>query len=102
MQVAYSFKNISPAEKAFCQNYFDGKLAKLQKIIDRLYAEACLDFRAEKFVKKSAYKVSLAIHSSPPFFVAEDDHTLPEAIDLALDKLVLDLRKVQEVRKEKR
>ncbi|MDP3244765.1 MAG: HPF/RaiA family ribosome-associated protein [bacterium] len=102
MNVVYSFKNLSVSEKAFCQNYFDGKLPRVQKIIDRQYPEICLDLRAEKFVKKAAYNVALTLMGSPKIFVSEDDHTLNEAIDLALDKLVERLRKLQDTRKSKR
>lgn len=102
MKVIYSFKNLSAAEKAFCQNYFDTKLPRVEKTIDRHYPEASLDLRAEKFVKKAAYNVALTLPGSPKIFVSEDDHTLNEAIDLAMDKLVERLRKLQDARKNKR
>lgn len=102
MNISYSFKNLSPAEKANCQNYFETKLPKLQNIVDRLYSEAKLEVRSEKFVKKSAYNVALSIKSSPTIFVSEDDHTLNEAIDLALDKLINRLRKIIKNKRNKR
>ncbi len=102
MNIAYSFKNLTPSEKSIGQNYFESKVPKLQKSVDNLYSEAYLEVRIEKFVKKSAYNVSLSLKSSPSVFASEDDHTLNEAIDLALDKLMTELRKLNDNRKDHR
>ena len=100
MNISYSFKNLTPSEKSICQNYFESKVPKLQKSIDNLYSEAYLEVRIEKFVKKSAYNVALSLKSSPAIFASEDDHTLNEAIDLALGKLMHELRKLNDTRKD--
>ncbi len=96
MQTNFSFKNCLEREKAFVENYFskDVKLGKIQGIVNRLNADETLEVRVEKFVKKSAYKVSLILGKPMNLFVSEDDHTLQEAIDLSKDKLLERLRKV--------
>jgi ribosomal subunit interface protein len=61
------------------------------------FENSVLEIRAEKFVKKEAYKVE--IHLSAPkekVLASEDDHTIMEAFDLALDKLVIQLRKIKD------
>lgn len=96
MQTNFSFKNCTDREKGFVRNYFsnDAKLGKIQGIVNRLNSDVALELRAEKFVKKSAYKVSFVLGKPMNLFVSEDDHTLQEAIDLAKDKLLERLRKV--------
>lgn len=96
MQTSFSFKNMSPSEKAFVEGYFssDVKLGKVQGIVNRLNPDETLEVRAEKFSKKSAYKVSFILGKPMNLFVSEDDHTLREAIDLAKDKLLERLKKV--------
>ncbi|MBI2551780.1 HPF/RaiA family ribosome-associated protein [Candidatus Uhrbacteria bacterium] len=101
MQTNFSFKNCAEREKGFARTYFsnDAKLGKIQAIVNRLNPDVALEVRAEKFVKKSAYKISLILGKPMNLFVSEDDHTLQEAIDLAKDKLLERLRKVWAKRK---
>ncbi|MDO8537057.1 MAG: HPF/RaiA family ribosome-associated protein [bacterium] len=95
MKTNFSFKNLSDGEKAFVENYFskDAKLGKIEGIVNRLNADETLEVRVEKFVKKSAYKVSFILGAPMNLFVSEDDHTLREAIDIAKDKLLERLKK---------
>jgi len=83
------------------ENYFskDVKLGKIQGIVNRLNADETLEVRVEKFVKKSAYKVSLILQRPLDLMVSEDDHTLKEAIDLCKDKLLERLKKTWAKRK---
>ena len=96
MQTNFSFKNCTEKEKGFIRKYFsnDAKLGKIQGIVNRLNPDVAFEIRAEKFVKKSAYKVSLILGKPMNLFVSEDDHTLQEAIDLSKDKLLERLKKV--------
>ncbi len=96
MNISYAFKNMSDGEKQGFYDYFDKKIDKIEKIAALLYGEPSLDVHAEKFVKNSAYKVSLRFHGSPDVMVSEDDHTITEAIDLAEGKLVERLRKLKD------
>lgn len=101
MKTNFSFKNLFLTEKEFVENYFskDEKLGKIQAIVNRLNSDETLEVRVEKFAKKSAYKVSLILQRPLNLMVSEDDHTLQEAIDLAKDKLLERLRKLQAKRK---
>ena len=96
MRVNFSFKHLLPEEQAFVRTYFslDSKLGKIQTIVNRLNPDETLEVRAEKFAKKSAYKVSLLMQRPWNLIVSEDDHTLKEAIDLAKDKMLERLKKL--------
>ncbi|MDO8505223.1 MAG: hypothetical protein Q7S48_01420 [bacterium] len=96
MKTNFSFKNLSAQDKAFVQEYFSKsvKLGKIEEIVNRLNADETLDVRVERFVKKSAYNVSLLLQRPLNLIVSEDDHTLKEAIDLTKDKMLERLKKV--------
>src|SRR3989338_6859278 len=96
MRVNFSFKHLLPQEQSFVKTYFslDSKLGKIQTIVNRLNPDETLEVRAEKFAKKSAYKVSLLMQRPWNLIVSEDDHTLKEAIDLAKDKMLERLKKL--------
>ena len=99
MKTNFSFKNITIQDKKFIKDYCLAKVSKLREIVDKLNPDGVLEIRVERFVKKSAYKVSIILQKPLDIFVSEDDHTLPEAIDLAKDKMITRLRKVQAKRK---
>lgn len=96
MQVSYTFKNMSEGEKQGFYDYFDKKIPKIEKAAALLYDEPRLDVHAEKFVKNSAYKVNMRFHGTPEAMASEDDHTVTEAIDLSLDKLLERLHKLKD------
>ncbi len=96
MNISYAFKNVSEGEKQGFYDYFDKKIDKIEKTAQHLYSDPRLDVHVEKFVKNSAYKVSLMFHGSPEVIVSEDDHTITEAIDLAENKLMERMRKIKD------
>ncbi|MDO8425130.1 MAG: hypothetical protein Q7T01_01280 [bacterium] len=97
MKVSYSYKKVGEFDQHFCRQYFVVKAKTIERALLRLPAgteEPLLTFRAERFAKKKAFKVSLTLTVDTYKWLAEeDDHTLREAIDLAKDKLVLQMRK---------
>ena len=100
MQINYSFKKIGEFEQHFCRQYLAAKVDAIQRALPKLGtdAEVMLDFRAERFAKKKAYRVTLSLRADAHRWMAEeDDHTLREAIDLTKDKLVLQMRKYRRV-----
>lgn len=101
MKIKFSYKNLSTQEKGFVKQYCSSnqKLDKVEQLVDKLNPDASLEIRTEKFVKKSAYKVSFILARPLHIFVSEDDHTLHEAIDLAKDKLLARLRKIRSKKK---
>lgn len=97
MQIDFFFKNFSASEKQLFENYFEQKIPQLEKLVHRNFKEsASLRVKAEKFNTKSAYKVTLDLKlPKQNFLVGEDDHTITEAIDLAKDKLIAQLKKLK-------
>lgn len=97
MQIDYFFKNLTPNEKSWCEEYVAAKVPQLEKLIHRYVRDsASLRIKAEKFNTKSAYKITLDLQlPRKRFLVSEDDHTIVEAIDLAKDKLIAQLKKLK-------
>ncbi|MBI4433558.1 HPF/RaiA family ribosome-associated protein [Candidatus Uhrbacteria bacterium] len=94
--MTYSFKKVGEFDQHFCRQYLEKKAEAIERALPKLgpSAEALLVFRAERFAKKKAFKVTLHLRAGAQEWDAEeDDHTLREAIDLAKDKLVLQMRK---------
>ena len=104
MTINYRFKNFNPVEKNLFKNYFETKLTKLEQLTERFSDDAAkLQINAEKFATKEAYKVTFKLNLPKDRLMAsEDDHTIYEAIDLALDKLIVQLRKVSRSNKKKK
>lgn len=97
----FLFKNLDEKEKKFAQNYFQSKIKKIENKLKNFHNDLNLEVRVEKFPRKSAYKVSFALNN-PNIFTSEDDHTINEAMDFALDKFILQVRKILEKRKERK
>jgi ribosome-associated translation inhibitor RaiA len=97
MQIDYFFKNLTPSEKKWCEEYVATKVPQLEKLIHRHVEDsASLRVKAEKFSTKSAYKITFDLKlPKQSFLVSEDDHTIVEAIDLAKDKLIAQLKKLK-------
>ncbi len=97
MQIDYFFKNLRPDEKKWCEEYLATKFPQLEKLIHRHVEDsASLRVKAEKFTTKSAYKITLDLKlPKQSFLVSEDDHTIVEAVDLAKDKLISQLKKLK-------
>ncbi len=96
MQTTYSFKKLGEFDLHFCRQYFEQKVDAVERALPKLGpdAETKLDVRVERFAKKKAFKVTFQLRAGTQHWIAEeDDHTLREAIDLAKDKLVLQMRK---------
>jgi ribosome-associated translation inhibitor RaiA len=101
MEITYSFKKLGEFDQHFCRQYMEQKADAIQRALPKLSddAETSLGFRAERFAKKKAFKVTLSLEAGGNLWRAdEDDHTLREAIDLAKDKLVLQMRKRHRLR----
>lgn len=101
--IVYAYKNLPETDKVFLEKYLDGKIDRLSTLVKGFAGATCrLEVRAEKFATKSAYKIGMKLHLSGHQLLAEeDDHTVIEATDLALDKLVIQLRKLVEKKNHK-
>lgn len=96
LKISYTYKNLAPHDKDFLKNYLPKKLERFENLMKRYEGKDCrLEVKAEKFATKSAYMVELVLHIPKYRFSArEDDHTIIEALDLAVDKLITQLRKL--------
>ncbi len=98
MNIQFSYKQVNEKDKKFLEDYLLKKIDRFKKLIPEKELEiGRLEIKSEKFAKKEAYKVELFL-SLPEhqFRASEDDHTMIEAFDLALDKLIIQLRKHKE------
>jgi ribosomal subunit interface protein len=97
MKISFFFKNFSQTEKGIFESYFSEKLEQINKFLGNYNAaETHLRIKAERFATKSAYNVSLELKLPKNILlVSEDDHTINEAIDLAKDKLLAQLKKIK-------
>ncbi|MDD5289913.1 MAG: HPF/RaiA family ribosome-associated protein [Patescibacteria group bacterium] len=100
MHIQFSYKNVDPRDKKFLEDYLDKKINRLENLMSADdFANSNLEIRVEKFVKKEAFKVEIHLGAPQEKILAfEDDHTVAEAFDLALDKLVIRLRKTKDKR----
>ncbi len=98
MNIQFSYKQVEEKDKKFLGNYLEKKKQRLATLLsDNEWANTRLEIRAEKFVKKDAFKVEIFLISPEHNFMSgEDDHTIIEAFDLALDKLIMQIRKEHE------
>ncbi|NMC51514.1 hypothetical protein GYA54_02155 [Candidatus Kuenenbacteria bacterium] len=99
----YAYKNMSESEKSFLENYLSKKTDRLETLMKRFSSGDCrLEVRAEKFATKAAYKIEMMLHLPGHTLLAkEDDHTVIEATDFALDKLIIQLRKLVDKKNNK-
>jgi ribosome-associated translation inhibitor RaiA len=101
--IVYAYKNLPEADKVFLEKYLEGKVDRLSTLAKGFDGAACrLEVHAEKFATKSAYKIGMKFYLSGYQLLAEeDDHTVIEATDLALDKLIIQLRKLVDKKNHK-
>ncbi|MEW6610362.1 MAG: HPF/RaiA family ribosome-associated protein [Patescibacteria group bacterium] len=95
LSTTFSYKNLEAKERALAEHYIEEKLSKIEKLVRE--PEATLTVRVEKFVKKSAFKAEFVLRSARRIsHASEDDHTIQEAIDFTLDKLVRQIERSRE------
>ncbi|MBI4276377.1 HPF/RaiA family ribosome-associated protein [Candidatus Uhrbacteria bacterium] len=95
MRINYFFKHCTGAEKKQAEAYIASKAPQLEKLTKPRYGDAViLDATVERLAKKHAYKVTFQLHDPyERLYAFEDDHTIAEAVDLAKDKLVEQMKK---------
>ncbi|KKS43538.1 hypothetical protein A3H03_03250 [Candidatus Kuenenbacteria bacterium RIFCSPLOWO2_12_FULL_42_13] len=103
LQINYAYKNLPAGDRAFLENYLLQKTDRLNTLLKKFEKGDCrLDVRAEKFATKSAYQIEMILHLPGHALLAkEDDHTVIEVVDLALDKLIIQLRKLVDKKNNK-
>ncbi len=103
IQINHAYKNLSNGDRVFLENYLLQKTSRLGTLLKKFKNGGCrLAVRAEKFATKSAYQIKMVLHLHGYALLAkEDDHTVIEAVDLALDKLIIQLRKLVDKKNNK-
>lgn len=98
MQVKFSYKSVEQKDKKFLEDYWLKKQGRLKTLLNTNdFDNARLEIRSEKFAKKDAFQVEIFLSTpTAKIMASEDDHTIIEAFDLSLDKLVIQLRKKHE------
>lgn len=95
MVPVFFFKGMNPAEENELREYFLGKLQKFEKILSHFPDDGVsLQVKGEKFIKHSAYDVELIMKLPGETLTArETSHTIMKAVDLAKDRLDMQLKK---------
>lgn len=95
METVYFFKNMRQSEETELREYFVTKLPALQKLIAKYPSDGVmLQVKGERFKKHSAYQVELTLKLFGATYTAqEDSHLITKAVDLARDRLTMQLKK---------
>lgn len=103
MKAQYSMKNMADWEQKRVEEYIQGKIPGLKKLITHFQSDEVSFFvRAERFDKNNAYQVELILEIPGKVFVGkEDSHSIEKAVDLAKDRLISQLKKHEDVLKNK-
>ena len=95
MENSFLFKNVAKSEEEKLREYWAKKLPKIEKLLSHFAPDAVtLQLKAEYFEKHSAYKIDLILKIPSGTLSAEEiSHAFTKAVDLALDRLVMQLKK---------
>lgn len=95
MEIKYQYKNFDDQEKNKLSEYFESKMDRLEKLLEATPDENMfLEVKGERFATKSAYNISLTLHiPGNKIMASEDDHTIQEAVDFAMDKIISQVKK---------
>ncbi|MBI2638699.1 HPF/RaiA family ribosome-associated protein [Candidatus Peregrinibacteria bacterium] len=95
METNFFFKNMAQGEQKELREYFFSKASKFEKIVSRFPEDGVkLQVKGEKFQKHSAYDVELTMKlPSETLLAREASHTIMKAVDLAKDRLDMQLKK---------
>jgi len=88
-------------EQELFDNYFDSKLKQLETLVKKYPDDAVmLEAKMEKFDKHDAYDVELILtFPANKIKSNEASHTIMKAVDLAKDRLVIQLKKRKDQKK---
>lgn len=104
MNVNFSFHNTDESYKAKAENYLtEEKLGSLTRLLQHGNLDlADLDIRIEYFLHHNNFAVKMNLKIARHVLVSEQDtHDLLEALDIALEKIVAQLRKIEAIRHRK-
>lgn len=95
METIYFFKKLTETEEKLASEYTEKKLPRIEKLISDLPPDgALLHVTCAKFEKHLAYDVELVLSLPSEKLVAKQEgKAIPEAIDLAVDHLIAQVKK---------
>lgn len=104
MQVSKVMRGTHVSESAEFEKYLEKKLGRIEKFTERYQDdEVLLTATIEKFEKHNAYKVTLILNLKGDTIMAdESSHAITKALDDSVDRLVSNLKKALEKKKNKR
>lgn len=95
MEPLFFFKNMSSSDAAALRDYFVKKTPRLDKLLSHFPGDAALlQVKGERFSKHSAFEVELILKlPNQTFLSREASHLITKAVDLALDRLTMQIKK---------
>lgn len=104
MEQTFFYKNLSKQDEKLFSDYIIKKLPKLESLLQNFSQDShTLRISIERFDKHNAYTVDLCLNlPTKPLVSQEASHTINKAVDFALDRLVLQVKKhLGQLRKER-
>ncbi len=98
METAFFFKDMYLDEEENVRDYFYKKLLSITKLLKHFPEDAViLEVKAKKFEKHSAYEVELVLKlPSETLASKEASHHIHKAVDLAKDRLTVQIKRFME------
>lgn len=96
METVFFFKNMLPEDEEKLRDYFTKKLPKFENILGKNFSpdSVLMHVTGERFEKHSAYNVELTLKCPlATITAAEASHMITKAVDLAKDRLEMQLKK---------
>lgn len=103
MKIQFFCKNCTGVEQEKFEKYIEKKFAAIERLLKKFDADSVtLEIKMQKFEKHKAYKVEFVLRVSRRKFVGEEtSHTITKAVDLAKDRLIVQLKKFEEKMRRK-
>ena len=104
MNTRFYFQNINLKTKEELKNYLiDKKVKRIAKLFPEKKLETLiLETRSQYFKKHNAFSVKLKLKNDKIMILAEEkSHKIFKAIDLAVDRLISQIRKIENIKHKK-
>ncbi|MBT3865345.1 hypothetical protein HOE67_00745 [Candidatus Peregrinibacteria bacterium] len=97
MQIQVQYKNLSKSEQALFDEYMKSKIKQIDNLLTNFEEDAVmLDLKIEKFNKHDAFEVEYVLKIPMKTLKSrEASHQITKAVDLAKDRLIVQLKKFQ-------
>jgi len=104
MKIHFSFKNVDLKAKEVLQKYADEKkISRLTRLLQHGNLEvADLDIKTEYFTKHNAFDVKMSLKIKKDRLLGgETSHDIRKAFDFALNRVIAQLRKIENIKHKK-